>query len=404
MSDFLQLVFALVVILLAAKLAGYLTTRAGQPAVFGELLVGALLGPSLINLVHLPFNTNPNLGDTISALGGLGVLLLMFLAGLDLHLKELAHSSAASAYAGTLGVFFPVCFGILIGLCFHLPLSHAVFLGLTIAASSVSISAQTLFELKALRSRVGLGLLGAAVLDDILVILLLSIFLAISSGASGALDVLVIILRMAVFLALSAGFGLWVLPRLVDAVHRLSISQGVLTLAIVILLVYALAAELFGAIAAITGSFIAGLMFARTPQKASIESGLNALAYGFFVPIFFVNIGLSVDLTVVTPAALFLLVTISLAAILGKIIGAGLGARLAKYSWVESLQLGVGMIARIEVSLILANLGLSKGYLNQDIFSAIVGMILITTFVTPPLLRLAFSLRSAPLKEIDPAP
>lgn len=398
MSDFLQLVFVLVVILFAAKFAGYAATRAGQPAVFGELLVGVLLGPSLIDLVHLPFINNAHLGETVSALGDLGVLLLMFLAGLELHLTELARSSRVAALSGSFGVVVPVLLGTLVGFAFGLPFNHAIFLGLTIAASSVSISAQTLFELKALRSRVGLGLLGAAVFDDVLVILLLSIFLALNTGANGTLYVLAVIVRMAVFLALSAGFGLWVLPRLVERIQRLSISQGVLTLAIVILLVYALAAELLGNIAAITGAFIAGLMFARTPQKSIIEAGMSSLAFGLFVPVFFVNIGLNVDLRLVGPSTIWLLVFISAAAVAGKIIGAGLGARIAKWPWTEALQLGVGMIARIEVSLILANLGLKQGFLDQTAFSSIVGMILITTLITPPLLRFTFTRHLEPLK------
>jgi len=156
------------------------------------------------------------------------------------------------------------------------------------------------------------------------------------------------------------------------------------------MLIYGLAAELLGGMAAITGTFIAGLMFARTPEKGIIETNLHSMAYAFFVPIFFVSIGLSVNLRTLDIQALWIILGITVIAILGKIIGAGGGALLSKFSWRESLQLGIGMISRGEVGLIIAKLGLDSGYLSADVFSAIVGMILITTLVTPPLLRTVF--------------
>jgi Kef-type K+ transport system membrane component KefB len=164
----------------------------------------------------------------------------------------------------------------------------------------------------------------------------------------------------------------------------------VTTLAIVILLVYGLAAELLGGMAAITGAFIAGLMFARTPEKSALDNNLHALAYAFFVPIFFVSIGLSVNLRSMSLETLWIILGISMIAVVGKILGAGSGALLNKYSWREALQLGIGMVSRGEVGLIIAKLGLDSGYLSVEFFSAIVGMILITTLATPLMLRAAF--------------
>ena len=389
MSSFLQLAFLLTLILVAAKASGYLATKLGQPSVLGELIVGLLLGPSLVNIGHLPFITAAHVSETIYELGELGVLLLMFIAGLELHLSDLAKNTKVAAYSGVLGVIVPVGLGFLAGEVFGMSLENSVFLGLTLGATSVSISAQTLMELKVLRSRVGLGLLGAAVFDDILVILLLSSFVALADGGS-TLQILLVLAKMVGFLALSALFGLWALPRLTVAVSKLAISQNVLTLALIIMLTYGLAAELLGGMAAITGTFVAGLMFSRTPEKTQIEGGLRALSYAFFVPIFFVNIGLSIDLRQVSLAALWLMLAITLLAVIGKILGSGLGARLGKFSWLESLQLGIGMVSRGEVGLIVASIGLSAGHLTDDAFSAVVGMILITTLITPPLLRATF--------------
>jgi Kef-type K+ transport system membrane component KefB len=392
MSDFLQLALLIVIILVAAKLSGYLSTLIHQPAVFGELLVGVLLGPSLLNITQLSFVTSTHIPDFISELGEIGVLLLMFLAGLELSIKDLAKNTRVAATAGILGVLLPVGMGLLFGELTGMDFNHGMFLGLTLGATSVSISAQVLIELKKIQSKVGLALLGSAVFDDILVILLLSIFLAFLSGGSGVGQVLFVFGKMVFFLAASAAFGIWVLPRLTRWAGKLPISQNVTTLAIVIMLVYGLAAELLGGMAAITGTFIAGLMFARTPEKKLIESNLHALSYAFFVPIFFVSIGLSVNLRTMDLNTLWIIVGISVIAILGKIIGAGGGTRICKFSWRESLQLGIGMVSRGEVGLIIAKLGLDSGYLSTEIFSAIVGMILITTLVTPPMLRAAFSL------------
>lgn len=401
MSDFLQLLFVLIIILIAAKGSGYLAIKLGQPAVLGEIIVGILLGPSLLNLLHLPFITNVHLGDTIYELGELGVLLLMFLAGLELHLSEMTKNTKVAAYSGILGVLIPVSLGFLAGEVYGMDFDHAMFLGLTLGATSVSISAQTLMELKVLRSRVGLGLLGAAVFDDILVILLLSSYLALAAGGSG-LEILVVFLKMVGFLGLSAAFGIWVLPRLSVVVSRQPISQSVLTFSLVIMLTYGLAAELLGGMAAITGTFLAGLMFGRTHEKQQMESGLRAISYGFFVPIFFVNIGLMIDLRELSADALWILLGISIFAIIGKILGAGGGAKLGGYTWLESLQLGIGMVSRGEVGLIVATIGLSEGHLTGDVFSAVIGMILITTLITPPLLRWAFKLHEKPKAEAEP--
>jgi Kef-type K+ transport system membrane component KefB len=391
MSNFLQLITVISIILIAAKIAGYLSTLIGQPSVFGELLVGVLLGPSLLNLTHLGFVTDTHIPEVITQLGEIGVLLLMFLAGLELHLKDLAKNTKVAALAGILGVIVPVVFGILFGELIGLDFNHSMFLGLTLGATSVSISAQVLIELKMLRSRVGLGLLGAAIFDDVLVILLLSSFVALLSSGSNVGSILIVFVKMLIFSGFSVAFGILILPALLRFVHKRSISQGITTLAIVILLVYGLAAELVGGMAAITGAFLGGLMFARTPEKSLIETNLHSISYGFFVPIFFISIGLSVNLRSINLNSIWIILAISGIAVAGKVIGSGIGALLSKFSFRESLQIGIGMISRGEVGLIIAKIGLDSGYLSSDLFSSIIAMILITTVITPPLLRASFT-------------
>ncbi len=390
MSEFLQLAEVLIIILVAAKAAGYISTRLHQPSVFGEMLVGVLLGPSLIDLLHMPFLSSESLPLFISELGEIGVLLLMFLAGLELDLRDLAHNRRVAALSGILGVVLPVGLGLLFGEILGMDFNHGLFLGLTLGATSVSISAQVLIELKQLRSKVGLGLLGAAVFDDVLVILLLSTFLAFLSGGSTIGGILLVFAKMLGFMLASAAVGIWLLPGLVRVVGKLGISQGVATLALAVMLIYGVAAELLGGMAAITGTFIAGLMFARTPEKSVIESSLHSMAYAFFVPVFFVGIGLDVNLRAIGLDTLWVFLIITAIAVLGKVVGAGGGARVAHLSWREALQIGIGMVSRGEVGLIIAKIGLDNGYLSSDLFSAIIGMILVTTLITPPLLRAAF--------------
>jgi Kef-type K+ transport system membrane component KefB len=394
-TAFLEFVLVLLIFLLAAKLASWASIKLGQPSVFGVLLMGILLGPSLLDVIHLPFFSSTHLEELFLQLGELGVLLLMFLAGLELNLKDLAGNTRVSALAGALGVFVPVSMGWLAGELHGLDFIQSLFLGLILGATSVSISAQTLMELKALRTRVGLGLLGAAVFDDILVILLLSITLAAASGAGSLLGIALVFARMLLYLAASVAVGIYLLPWLTRKAGKLPVSQSVLTLALTVMLFYGLMAELVGGMAAITGTFIAGLMFSRTDEKEHIEAGMRSLAYAFFVPLFFISIGLSINLREISGNALTLMLIMSVLGILGKIIGSGLGAKLGGFSTLESLQLGAGMVSRGEVGLIVATIGLNNGFVDPEEVSAAIGMVLITTLVTPPLLRWLFKKKQA---------
>jgi Kef-type K+ transport system membrane component KefB len=391
MTPFLQLIFELAVILLVAKAAGYLSTRLGQPSVLGELLAGVLLGPSLINILGLPFINSASLGDTITELSELGVLLLMFIAGLELHLGELIKNRKVSLASSLGGLLLSIGLGWGAAKLFGMSGTAALFLGLAIAATSVSISARTLMEMGVLRSRVGLSLLGAAVVDDVLSILAFSIFLAVHQGNAGIGGLAWLAVRMFLFLAIGMAFGLWVLPRLIRRVAKLNISQGPLVFAIVMLLFYGLAAELIGQMAAIIGTFLAGLMFARTPEKTAIEGGITALAYGLFVPIFFVNIGLKVNLGNLSLSSIWLILAVTVTAVAGKLVGAAGGARLGGLPSHEAIQLGAGMVARGEVTLIIAAMGSLIGLIDEEAFSAIVVAVLVSTLLTPPILHQAFS-------------
>jgi Kef-type K+ transport system membrane component KefB len=389
---FLNFILAIMIVIVAAKAGGYISNRLGQPAVLGELLAGLLLGPTVLDMLHSPiFAEAEHLGESIALLAELGVILLMLLAGLELHLPELLRAGKVSALAGVLGVILPLGLGAGVAMLFGVELAEALFIGLTLAATSVSISAQTLLELNVLRSRVGLALLGAAVFDDVLVILLLSISLVLVSGVGGFGTIVLTVLQMVGYLVIASVLGFFVLPRLISVVSRLHISQGKLAFVLVICLLYSWSAEALGGVAAITGAFLVGLFLARTPFKEGIEEGVSAMAYAFFVPIFFVNIGLEVDLLAITGSGWILAVVITIVAVLSKIIGSGGGAKLTGFTNRESLQLGIGMVSRGEVGLIVASFALSESLISSANFSIVVFMVIVATVVTPPLLRVSFA-------------
>jgi Kef-type K+ transport system membrane component KefB len=394
-QEFLDFLIALVIVIFAAKMGGYVSSRFHQPSVLGELLVGLILGPTILDMLFSwpIFHEPALLEEALTLMAELGVIMLMFLAGLELHLSELLSSGKVSALSGILGVLVPLGLGYSTAVLFGVDSTEALFIALTLSATSVSISAQTLMELGVLRTRVGLGLLGSAVFDDILVILLLSAsFVLISGGASEGLGgVGVTVLGMGAYLLVAVLIGLFLLPRLVIWVERLPISQGIIAFALIITLLFAWAAEVIGSMAAITGAFLVGLFLARTPFKERIEQGVSTMAYSFFVPIFFVNIGLAVNMRAVGENAILFAVIITIVAVLSKIIGSGLGALIAGFERRESLQLGIGMVSRGEVGLIVASFALSEGLLTPGNFSIVVFMIIVATLITPPMLRAAFS-------------
>lgn len=398
MSPILQLLLELSLLITAAKLAGYISSKLGQPAVLGEILAGLLLGPSLLNLPGWPVFSSPELPEVIDGLAEIGVIFLMFLAGLEVDLDQMRRSGRVVILAGVLGVIVPLLMGLGTALPFNYTLVQSIAIGLLLTATSVSISAQTLLELGVLRSREGIALLGAAVVDDVLVILLVSVFIAIVTGSgSGAAGLLELIIRVLLFLVIFSVAGWFLIPPLLNKLDTLPISQGVLAGAVVLALLYAWSAEVLGAVAMITGAFMAGVFAGRSRVHHRIGEGISALTYGFFVPIFFINIGLHADIRALQGDMVALTIILALVAVISKVVGGGLGALAGGFGRGESLRLGIGMISRGEVGLIVAQLLVTNRVVPDAIITVAVIVVLITTLVTPPLLRAAFAgQRAAP--------
>ena len=391
----LELLAALSIILVAAKLSGLLATRTGQPAVLGELAAGVILGPSVLNLFGFDFFSDPQLEDTVLLMKELGVIFLMFLAGLETDLAEVRKVRKVAILAGTFGVVFPLTLGAIVSLPFGFDLKEAVFVGIVLSATSVSISARTLMELGVLQRRQGVSILAAAVIDDVLVILILSFFIAFGvdteNGGGGVGEVFLIVGRVLLFFIVALAVGTLILPMLARWSTRAPISEGVLVTVIVVTLAYAWFAEYVGEVALITGAFIAGLLLRQTEIRATVDEKIRAIGYGFFVPIFFVGVGLSANVRDFDASDIALLAVISVVAVAAKLAGSGLGAMLGGEGLRSSIQIGTGMISRGEVGLIVASVGLAVGLIEPDTFSIMVLMVLITTLITPIFLKIVFA-------------
>jgi Kef-type K+ transport system membrane component KefB len=400
-SHLLQLLLLLALIVMVAKLAGAAATRIGQPAVFGEILAGLLLGPTVLDVLGWPIFAHtapvahgahpPPLLGVVEDLAEVGVILLMFIAGMETDLKEMRRVGAVAFWAAFGGVLFPFLGGTAVAAAFGLPvLWEGIFIGTILTATSVSISAQTLMELGALRTREGTTILGAAVIDDVMGILVLSFVVAFARAADAQLiGTGVIALRLVVYFAVAIVLGLRGFPLLCRWADRLGVSQGLLAIVLSVALLYAWSAEYVGGVAAITGSYLAGVLFARTPYKERIDAGIHPLTYSMLVPVFFISVGLRANGRELGDS-MALTATLVVVAIITKALGCGIFARLFGFDRRASVRVGLGMISRGEVGLIVAGYGLQSGIIGTSVFSASVIMVLVTTMVTPPLLRLAF--------------
>lgn len=308
MTETVQFFLALGAMVAFAKVMGYLSYRLKQPAVLGELLAGLILGPTILNVLGFSglFPDGHAVEHTLVEIAEVGVLLLMFMAGLEVDPRSLLKVGKPAVAAGIFGVFVPLIIVIPAVMGFNYSFERALFVGILLASMSTSISAQVMLELGVLQKKEGLTMLGAALVDDAIVILLLSLFIAINPGGIIVVaenrTVVEVIVRIVGFLVIAIPLSWILLPRIAQKVHSLPIAQGTLMVAIVSTLLLSFAAEYFGGIAAITGAFIAGLSLGRARRGVveQMERGIHAVNYGLLVPLFFVSIGLRTNLRLLT--------------------------------------------------------------------------------------------------------
>jgi len=400
-AGFLPLILALALVILSAKFMGEVAIRLGQPAVLGELVAGLALGPTFLDMASLPPFAGEEVVPILHQLGLMGALMLMLSAGMETEVDDLRRAGRPATFAGIAGVLVPTLMGGALGLLFGLPLTESLFVGIILSATSVSISAQTLMDLGRLRSREGIALLGAAVIDDILVLVVMSVFFSLVGGETSLLGVLGGLARMVLVLLLALAASVFLLPHVGRVADRMRVSQSVISLSLVAMLFLAWVMEFAGGLAAITGAFVAGLGLGRSHLKEEIERGTHAIAYGFFVPLFLVDIGLQANLRELQAFDWLLGAALIAVAVVSKVLGAGLGARLGGFDLGSSFRMGVGMISRGEVGLIVAAAGVAADVVGAGLFNQVLLMVLATTLLTPPLLKAVFRRKEAAHAEPD---
>lgn len=400
-THLLSFLLLLALIIAAAKAAGWVSLRFGQPAVLGEILAGVLLGPSLFDILNSPVFREAELGSVVAHLANVGVIFLMFIAGLETNLEQVRKVGKVATLAGISGVFAPLLLGLLAALLFDYPFEQAMFFGIVLTATSVSITVQTLIELGRLESKEGTALLAAAVIDDVIAIVVLSVFIAMSDAAGGGSAVGLTLVRMAAFFVISIWVGMRLMRRLLPQAGRWPVSEGLLALVAVAVLVLSWMAEAFGRVATITGAYIAGVLVTVVGYREQVENRLKAFVYALLVPVFFISIGLQTNARLLNPQDIPFAAVIILVAVFGKVLGSGGGALAGGFAPREALRIGVGMVSRGEVGLIIAAIGVQSGLLNERGFAVMVIMVLVTTVITPVLLRATFPRPLQPLTEAE---
>ncbi len=376
-----QLLIALLVIFAAAKLFGELAERVKQPAVLGEMVGGIVIGVSGLHLIdaHSP---------VLHLLAELGVLLLLFLIGLETDIRRLLSVGGASSAVAVAGVVLPFAAGFGVGRWLDYPMTVSVFLGAALTATSVGITARVLSDLGHLKSDEAQVILGAAVLDDILGLVLLTVVSAVAAGEKLTSFGIAKTFTLAFgFVILAVVIGSVLAPRLIAFITRMRVAKALFFTSLMIAFGMAWLADLAGS-ALIIGAFSAGVVLARTDRGREIEHEVYDVAQ-FFIPIFFVSVGAAVDLRAISPfnpdTRQFFVVgmLLTVVAIIGKLAAgyAAFGRPLRKFV------IGVGMVPRGEVGLIFAQVGLSAGLLSSGLYSSVALMVMITTFLAPPALR-----------------
>ncbi len=368
------------IILIFTKVLGLITKKFSMPQVLGALIAGLILGPAGVNLLHET--------HFISSMAELGVIILMFSAGLETDLHELKKCGKASLIIALFGVAVPLLGGMVAAVFFNQNIMENIFIGVILTATSVSITVETLQEMGKLKTASGTAILGAAIIDDVLGIIILTVIISMNNPLSP--PVAIVLLKIVAFfvIALISGIGFYYLFQWLS--QREGKKRRIPVFAFAFCLLLAFAAEKFD-VADITGAYIAGLILCNTVSSHYIGNKIEVLSYMILSPIFFASIGIKTSIGTMNGEIILFTVILLGVAILTKVIGCGFGARICGYTKDESLKIGIGMISRGEVALIVANKGAAVGLMPQRFFAPIILVVIITTLITPVLLRMRYS-------------
>lgn len=377
----------LAIIMISTKILGLFTRKIHMPAVVGALVAGVILGPSCLNLITLTGDT----GVFLEQMAELGVILLMFNAGLETDLSELKKNGVASFVTALIGVIVPLIGGFLgYAFFFHTDFSDydevlkAVFVGVVLTATSVSITVETLREMGKLKGKVGTTILGAAVIDDIIGIIVLTIVTSLKDISVSPITVVLKIVLYFVFIAVL----IFVLTKLKVFVEEQDEKRRTAIICVALCFILSYISEEYFGIADITGAYFAGLMLCTMKVGPYVARRCEIPSYLIFSPVFFASVGLKVTLGGMDASIWIFAIILLVIAILSKVVGCGLGAKICGCTGKEAFQVGIGMISRGEVALIVAQKGYASGMLDDVLFAPIVLVVIVTTLITPILLKL----------------
>jgi len=372
-------------ILLSTKVFAICVKRIHLPQVIGALSAGLLLGPAVFGLIK------PN--ETISAIAEFGVVLLLFAAGMETDFRQLSRSFKSSIFIALLGVVLSLGGGFAISLLFGKPTFESFFIGVIIASMSTSITVEALSEMGKLKTKTGTALMGASLFDDIFVIVMLAVVMGMGESGFSFMTLAFILFKIGIFFVMATIVGFFVNKLFNYLYDRFGKLRRLAIFAMAYCFIMAYLAEFFG-LADITGAYIAGIAFCTAHCELDLESKTHRLSYLFFTPIFLANIGIHTSFEGMNGSLILFTVLLVAVAILGKILGCGIGARICRFSRRESVQIGVGMVARGEVSFIVAAKGIAAGYISSMLYPSVIVVVLVTVLITPLLLNLAFTVKS----------
>ncbi len=391
--DVFEVLLPLALVFCGAKFLGLCARKLQMPQVVGEIIAGLILGPCVLNIIDL---SNPSYGISIRTIAEIGVIFLMFSAGLGTNLKDLLRTGPSALLIALAGVFVPVGGGVTVyyafGFNYGSQFFEALFTGTILAATSVSITVQALKELGYLQTKVGTTILSAAIIDDVIGIVLLAVVTSISGSESeGNLNLGFIILRILLFfiLAIGVGIGVYFLFKWLEKRRPHTRTIPIMAMAMCFFLAYV--AEVYFDIADIIGAYAAGVILCQLRSGSYIQRKIDVCSYMFFGPVFFASVGLKTNLQGMTIPLLIFALVLTIVALATKVLGCGLVAKCCKFNVTDSLKIGIGMMTRGEVALIISQRGIESGVLPKTMNIVIVPLIIIASLVTPIMLKVVYS-------------
>lgn len=376
----------LAIIVIFAKLFGIIARKLKAPQVVGEIIAGLLIGPSVLGLV--------NQSDFLGQMAEIGVILLMFSAGLETNLHDLVKTGLKATLIACAGVFIPLVGGTLLYMEFYgfskvgtAEFYSAVFIGVILTATSVSITVQALREMGKLKGFIGTTILSAAIIDDVIGIIVLTVVIGLKDASASAGTVCIKTVLFFVF-SIIVGYIIYKIFKIIDSRYPHTRRIPIMGLALCLTMAYV--AEKYFGIADITGAYVAGIILCNLRDSEYISEKMDINSYMLFGPIFFASIGLKTDISDLNLSILIFAIAFVAVGLFCKIIGCGLMARACKFSWADSLKIGVGMMTRGEVALIVSQKGLSVGLLSPVYFTAVILLIIVSSISTPIILKVLY--------------